>query len=95
MIKRCSLLRVGRVASHIKLGSTRAGLRKPLRSATTRRYASSASRTSPAPASDVVSPLVGLSDELNRIAPRFDVDADDVQILRGPTEFYKVLKVSH
>jgi hypothetical protein len=34
-----------------------------------------------------------LSDELDRLAPRFDVDASQIKILRTPTEFYETLKV--
>jgi hypothetical protein len=34
-----------------------------------------------------------LSDELDRLAPRFDVEASQIKILRSPTEFYETLKV--
>lgn len=95
MITRCNIIRVGRVpfssqaAAHFRLRNSLVHPRPA------RRYASTASRPNAvtAPPSDVVSPLVGLGDELNRIVPRFDIDADDVQILRGPAEFYDVLKV--
>ncbi|KAH0559512.1 hypothetical protein GP486_003969, partial [Trichoglossum hirsutum] len=36
--------------------------------------------------------LGGLTSELDRIAPRFDIHASQVQILQSPTEFYDTLK---
>ncbi|KAH0537380.1 hypothetical protein FGG08_005822 [Glutinoglossum americanum] len=38
--------------------------------------------------------LGGLTSELDRIAPRFDIHASQVRILQTPTEFYDTLKVS-
>jgi hypothetical protein len=35
-----------------------------------------------------------LTNELDRMCPRFEIEADDVEILRGPVEFYEALKVS-
>jgi hypothetical protein len=35
-----------------------------------------------------------LTNELDRMCPRFEIEADDVEILRGPIEFYEALKVS-
>jgi hypothetical protein len=37
--------------------------------------------------------LGGLTIELDRIAPRFDIHASQVRILQTPTEFYDTLKV--
>ena len=34
-----------------------------------------------------------LTSELDKICPRFEVDAEDIEVLRGPVEFYEVLKV--
>lgn len=31
--------------------------------------------------------------DLDRIAPRFEVEGEDVVVLRGPVEFYEALKV--
>jgi len=35
-----------------------------------------------------------LTNELERLCPRFEIEAEDVEILRGPVEFYEALKVS-
>ena len=37
--------------------------------------------------------FAALIKQLDSIAPRFEVDADQVVILREPAEFYEVLKV--
>lgn len=40
------------------------------------------------------SPLGGLTAELDRIAPRFEVSASKITILDSPSSFYEILKVS-
>jgi len=37
--------------------------------------------------------LGGLVDELDKIAPRFEIDAQQVTILQEPKDFYNQLKV--
>jgi len=37
--------------------------------------------------------LSGLTDELDRIAPRFDIDGRDIEILKEPSDFFEALKV--
>ncbi|MCJ1256662.1 CDP-diacylglycerol--glycerol-3-phosphate 3-phosphatidyltransferase [Lignoscripta atroalba] len=39
-----------------------------------------------------VSVLGGISSELDRLAPRIDIRADQIKVLEGPTEFYDTLK---
>jgi CDP-diacylglycerol--glycerol-3-phosphate 3-phosphatidyltransferase len=39
------------------------------------------------------SPLVGITIELDRIAPRFEVPASQITILDSPANFYSTLKV--
>jgi CDP-diacylglycerol--glycerol-3-phosphate 3-phosphatidyltransferase len=39
-----------------------------------------------------VSALAGLATELDRLAPRIDINADQIEILSGPSEFYETLK---
>jgi len=34
-----------------------------------------------------------LTNELDKICPRFEIDAEDIDVLRGPVEFYEALKV--
>lgn len=40
-------------------------------------------------------PLDELVNKLDSIAPRFEIDAEDIEILIGPAEFYEALKVSN
>lgn len=61
-----------------------------------RRVFSSSSTVHAADASPPANHLAAfgsLPSELDRIAPRFAIDARDIQILREPKEFYAVLKV--
>ncbi|KAI4135025.1 MAG: hypothetical protein LQ347_001029 [Umbilicaria vellea] len=39
-----------------------------------------------------VSILGGITTELDRIAPRFEIRAEQIQVLEGPSEFYETLK---
>lgn len=34
-----------------------------------------------------------LTNELDKICPRFEIDGEDIEVLRGPVEFYEALKV--
>lgn len=34
-----------------------------------------------------------MSDELDKLAPRFDINASQIKILESPSEFFSVLKV--
>ncbi|KAF6223564.1 hypothetical protein HO133_000407 [Letharia lupina] len=38
------------------------------------------------------SPLAALTSDLDRLAPRIDINADQIEILDGPTEFYERLR---
>ncbi len=58
---------------------------------TCRRWASSVS-PGPPQSSEDVSLLAGLTTELDRIAPRIDIRADQIEVLEGPREFYETLK---
>lgn len=44
-------------------------------------------------ATSAASPLGGLTVELDRIAPRFEVPASNITVLEGPSSFYETLKV--
>lgn len=37
--------------------------------------------------------LSDMSDELDKLAPRFDINAEQIRIIETPSEFYSVLKV--
>lgn len=61
-----------------------------------RRY-SNASPSSAAVA-DVQSPIAalgGLTNELDKLSPRFDIDASQYKILQSPSEFFETLKVTN
>jgi len=38
------------------------------------------------------SPLASITNELDKLSPRFDVSADSIEIIRTPSEFYETLK---
>src|SRR2546430_5326665 len=59
-----------------------------------RRYSTSAAPAGLPTAASPTAILGGLTSELDRIAPRFDIQASQIRILRTPTEFYETLKVS-
>lgn len=54
----------------------------------------SASLSNPISFQGVGKPLLsGLTDELDRIAPRFDIDGENIDILQEPSDFFEALKV--
>ncbi|KZF19172.1 CDP-diacylglycerol-glycerol-3-phosphate 3-phosphatidyltransferase [Xylona heveae TC161] len=61
-----------------------------------RRFSSATSANSgphnPVASSSPPNVLAGLTSELDRIAPRFDIEASQVQIIRTPSQFYETLK---
>lgn len=40
-----------------------------------------------------IAPLASITNELDKLSPRFDVSADAIEIIRSPSEFYATLKV--
>ncbi|KAA6411892.1 MAG: CDP-diacylglycerol-glycerol-3-phosphate 3-phosphatidyltransferase [Lasallia pustulata] len=56
-----------------------------------RRYTTSVPGASQQPASNA-SILGGLTTELDRVAPRFEIRAEQIQVLESPSEFYETLK---
>ena len=51
-----------------------------------------ASSVTPSQLSTHVTPIAALTSGLDRLAPRIDIDADQIEILEGPKDFYEVLK---
>ncbi|KAK0289486.1 CDP-diacylglycerol--glycerol-3-phosphate 3-phosphatidyltransferase [Friedmanniomyces endolithicus] len=47
-----------------------------------------ATHTAPSQAS----PLASITSELDKLTPRFDVSADDIEIIRSPSDFFEALK---
>lgn len=91
------------------LGTTRSTLLRQARLISSRRSTTFRPRTfftssaNPGPASssigahDAASPtfkMLGcLVDELDKLAPRFEIDASEIKILKEPKDFYEALKV--
>lgn len=60
-----------------------------------RRYSSSSTAPAPTAASaSTAAPLASITNELDKLSPRFDISANSIEILRDPAQFYDVLKVS-
>jgi CDP-diacylglycerol--glycerol-3-phosphate 3-phosphatidyltransferase len=59
-----------------------------------RRYSTSTSSTT-ASSSSPASMLGAFTNELDRIAPKFEVQGSQIQLLRTPAEFYETLKVGN
>ena len=62
------------------------------------RHRAYSSAAAAAPAAANASPNIALKSlvaELDKIAPRFDVDASQIRILETPSEFYETLKVAY
>ncbi|KAI9817301.1 MAG: CDP-diacylglycerol--glycerol-3-phosphate 3-phosphatidyltransferase [Thelocarpon impressellum] len=69
--------------------------RTGIRSMPRRSFSSSSSTAAaaPVPVSQAPASVLGsLTGELDRLAPRFDVEADQIRVLEGPAEFYETLK---
>jgi hypothetical protein len=54
---------------------------------------STTSTTSSANGASPASMLAAFTNELDKIAPRFDIRGSQIQILRSPADFYSTLKV--
>ncbi|KIX96877.1 uncharacterized protein Z520_07597 [Fonsecaea multimorphosa CBS 102226] len=67
--------------------------RAPTTKLVSRRFSSSSSSSAfsngPAPTTH---PLAGVATQLDHVAPRFEIDPDNIQILDSPTAFYDTLK---
>jgi CDP-diacylglycerol---glycerol-3-phosphate 3-phosphatidyltransferase len=55
---------------------------------------STASSTNSANGASPASMLAAFTNELDRIAPRFDIQGSQIQILQTPADFYSTLKVN-
>lgn len=53
---------------------------------------STAAQPGSSPTSSHLSSLSALNADLDRLAPRIDINADQIEIVNGPTEFYQTLK---
>lgn len=76
--------------------STRALRAKPL-NVRKRRFSTASPQNAQSPAMKIPAPvgevLSGFTEELDKIAPRFDIKGEQIQVLRTPEEFYETLKV--
>lgn len=76
--------------------SVRANTRAKCTPSKVRKFSSStSSTTTPSPSSNAtsVSSFGAFTNELDRIAPRFEIHGSQIKILRTPAEFYETLKV--
>lgn len=103
MLVRCSLTHRWPILRAVHSGTTApattaqyaVGRGKHVRQLPTGRPFSS-SFTSPSPTSPSPTAFASfkpLTDELDKLAPRFELDADQIEILKEPREFYEALKV--
>jgi hypothetical protein len=60
-----------------------------------RRYSTSGPATSNPPPQSQASMLATITTDLDKIAPRFEIQPEQIEILKTPAEFYQTLKVSH
>ena len=75
---------------------TSACIRKPnpVYRASIRRFSSATAPTVDAPA-QAAHPLAGVASQIDLVAPRFEIDPAQVEILDGPVAFYDALKVGY
>ena len=58
-----------------------------------RKYSTSSPSIASTTTSSQVPMLGAFTNELDRIAPKFEIHGSQIQILRSPSEFYETLKV--
>lgn len=63
------------------------------RNGTIQRRCVNTSAPTATPKPSPVSPLAAITSELDDLSPRFDISAESIEIIRGPTEFFEALKV--
>ena len=80
-VLRCSVTR------RLQVCRPRMALAKP------RKFSTSASPVTNANSSSTATMLGAFTNELDRIAPKFEIQGSQIQILRTPSEFYETLKV--
>ena len=67
---------------------------RQFRPSTIRRFSSSSTITPPTSSTAAPASMLGaFTNELDRIAPKFEIKGSQIQILTEPREFYEVLKV--
>jgi len=71
---------------------------RPVRAAgvrtATRRHVSTSSVPVPASVAAKAHPWAGVTSQIDNVAPRFEVDASQIEIIDSPTAFYETLKVN-
>ena len=58
-----------------------------------RRHSSSSAPMASATPQSQVSMLATITTDLDKIAPRFEIQPDQIEIIQSPAEFYEKLKV--
>lgn len=59
-----------------------------------RRYSSATSSPQLPGSVAKVHPLAAVTSQIDRVAPRFEIDASQIEIIDSPTAFYATLKVT-
>lgn len=60
-----------------------------------RRFTSTATSLQDAGLSPATHPLAGVASQLDQVAPRFEIDPSEIEILDSPAAFYETLKVCY
>lgn len=58
-----------------------------------KRFSSTSTAASSHGLAPTAHPLAGVASQLDHVAPRFEIDPDNIEILESPTAFYETLKV--
>lgn len=58
-----------------------------------RKFTSTTIPTQDAGLTPATHPLAGITSQLDQVAPRFEIDPSEIQILDSPAAFYETLKV--
>lgn len=93
--KKIKMIRRGLLLAKNPMGSVRGGSRvSSQRFARARRYTTAnAPSTAASTSQSQASMLATITTDLDKIAPRFEVQPEQIEILRTPSEFFETLKV--
>jgi CDP-diacylglycerol--glycerol-3-phosphate 3-phosphatidyltransferase len=83
----------GRILRNCSCAARRTPATPTFRAIARRRFTSSTIPTQDAALSPATHPLAGVASQLDQVAPRFEIDPSEIEILDSPTAFYETLKV--
>lgn len=85
----------GRILRNCSCTARRTPVTPTFKAITRRRFTSSTIPVQDAALSPATHPLAGVASQLDQVAPRFEIDPSEIEILDSPTAFYETLKVSY